>query len=520
VHLNYYFIRQISGSLSIILPGRTLLESYTQQKNEVIFCFTESLFPYKEKSLFIRAYFSASFSCISFPDGHQRTKKNSTNLFAELEGLEVIAVYQFENERAFVIELSDGYKIVFKLYGNQSNVIVYQNEECLSVLRNKLKQDANLQFSSFRKTLKPDLEKFELKPELKDYFPLFGKVVEKYLEEEGYQNANFESKCRMIQKTIDLISNPKSYFLTEFDGLVHLSLVQVGVIKKKYKDPLDCANDFFKTYIGHKTLNEKKSKILNELKRKKSKTRKYVSKASVSLNELKSANAYQQIGDTLMANLNAVVPGSDSIQLNNLITGEEINIKLRSNLTPQKNAERYYRKSKNVSLEIDNLKKNLRSKKDYVQKIEKFIEDIEKISDLKTLNVYLAKNGLEKNQLEKKDTVPYKEKKFMGYRILIGKSAKHNDMLLREHSWKEDLWLHAKDVSGSHVLIKYQAGKPFPGRVIARAAEIASYYSKRKNESVCPVIYTPRKFVRKRKGDPPGTVVVEKEKVIMVEPAG
>jgi len=519
VHLNYYFIRQISSSLSIILPGRTLLESYTQQKNEVIFCFTKSPFPYKEDPLFIRAYFSASFSCISFPDGHQRRKKNSTNLFAELEGLEVIAVYQFENERAFVIELADGYKIVFKLYGNQSNVIVYQNEEYFSVLRNKLKQDANRQFSSFRKTLKPDLKKFELKPELKDQFPLLGKVVEKYLGEEGYQNMNFESKLRMIQETINLISNPKSYFLTEFDGIVHLSLVQVGEIKKKYEDPLDCVNDFFKTHISHKILSEKKVKILNELKRTKSKMRKYVSKASDSFDNLKSANTYQQIGDTLMANLNEIVPGSDSIKLNDFFTGEEIDIKLRSNLTPQKNAERYYRKSKNVSLEIDNLKANLRSKKDYEQKIDKFIEDIEKINDPKTLNIYLANNGLEKNQLEKKDPVPYKEKKIMGFRIWIGKSAKHNDLLLRDHSWKEDLWLHAKDVSGSHVLIKYQAGRPFPGRVIERAAELASYYSKRKNESVCPVIYTPRKFVRKRKGDPPGSVVVEKEKVIMVEPS-
>ena len=81
-------------------------------------------------------------------------------------------------------------------------------------------------------------------------------------------------------------------------------------------------------------------------------------------------------------------------------------------------------------------------------------------------------------------------------------------------------WLHAKDVSGSHVIIKEIAGKSFPKPVIEKAAEMAAFHSKKRNESLCPVIYTPRKFVRKRKGDAPGAVVLEKEQVILVEPRG
>ena len=80
------------------------------------------------------------------------------------------------------------------------------------------------------------------------------------------------------------------------------------------------------------------------------------------------------------------------------------------------------------------------------------------------------------------------------------------------------MWLHAKDVAGSHVIIKHQSGKNFPKDVIERAAELAAYNSKRRTESLCPVSYTPKKFVRKRKGDAPGLVVVEREQVIMVVP--
>ena len=75
-----------------------------------------------------------------------------------------------------------------------------------------------------------------------------------------------------------------------------------------------------------------------------------------------------------------------------------------------------------------------------------------------------------------------------------------------------------KDAPGSHIIIKYQSGKKFPKEIIEQAARIAAYHSKRKSESLVPVSYTPRKFVRKRKGDPVGMVVVEKEQVILVEP--
>jgi predicted ribosome quality control (RQC) complex YloA/Tae2 family protein len=70
------------------------------------------------------------------------------------------------------------------------------------------------------------------------------------------------------------------------------------------------------------------------------------------------------------------------------------------------------------------------------------------------------------------------------------------------------------------VLIKYRSGINFPKTVLERAAELAAYYSKNKNESLSPVMYTPAKFVRKVKGSAPGAVMVEKENVLMVKPTG
>jgi predicted ribosome quality control (RQC) complex YloA/Tae2 family protein len=100
----------------------------------------------------------------------------------------------------------------------------------------------------------------------------------------------------------------------------------------------------------------------------------------------------------------------------------------------------------------------------------------------------------------------------------VGKNAKNNDELTLKFAHKDDLWLHAKGVSGSHVIIKHKAQLAFPASVIEYAAQIAAHYSSAAGSSLVPVIYTPKKFVRKPKGANPGQVSVEKEELLLVEP--
>jgi predicted ribosome quality control (RQC) complex YloA/Tae2 family protein len=120
---------------------------------------------------------------------------------------------------------------------------------------------------------------------------------------------------------------------------------------------------------------------------------------------------------------------------------------------------------------------------------------------------------------EKTIVLPFKKFEFEGYEVFVGKSAKNNDELTLKFARKDDLWLHARGVSGSHVIIRKKGQNPIPVSVIRKAAQLAAYYSKGKSASLCPVIYTPKKYVRKPKGADPGAVVVEKEEVILAEPA-
>jgi len=102
-----------------------------------------------------------------------------------------------------------------------------------------------------------------------------------------------------------------------------------------------------------------------------------------------------------------------------------------------------------------------------------------------------------------------KREEFNGYEILIGRNAEMNDILTTEVADKEDLWLHASQVPGSHVLIRNK-GEEVPQEVIRRAAELAAVNSRGKGK--VKVVYTKAKYVTKESGFNIGEVKVDYNK--------
>ena len=106
-----------------------------------------------------------------------------------------------------------------------------------------------------------------------------------------------------------------------------------------------------------------------------------------------------------------------------------------------------------------------------------------------------------------------------GFEVWAGKNGESNDLLTMKHAKPNDLWFHARGASGSHVILKVNTAPGEPGKKArAQAAAVAAYYSKMKKSRLVPVAMTLRKYVRKPKGAPPGTVVLEREEVIFAEP--
>ncbi|WP_437274994.1 NFACT RNA binding domain-containing protein [Sorangium sp. So ce375] len=107
-----------------------------------------------------------------------------------------------------------------------------------------------------------------------------------------------------------------------------------------------------------------------------------------------------------------------------------------------------------------------------------------------------------------------------GAAILVGRGAEDNDALTTKHARPHDLWLHAKGVVGSHVVVPLAKGASCPADVLVDAATLAAHFSDARGEAVCEVSYVQRRYVRKPRGAAPGAVVFDREKVIAVRIEG
>lgn len=471
------------------------------------------------ESFFIRASLSPELSCLSFSEKFERARKNSVDLFPAIIGRKIVDVRQFTHERSFALRLSEEHDILFKMHGNRTNVILFHDGIVTELFRKKISGDNNLDLESLDRDIDWSYENFiRNRDHLKAAYFTFGKIVWRYLDEQGFAIKSPEEQWSAIQDVRKALEDPV-YYLVELDEKPVLSLLPAGTVKKESGDPITAANDFFYAFTQQYVFSREKNRLLSRLRSAIHAGESYCRKNNQRRQEIKSDEHYRQWADLLMANLHVLKGGEEKVIVPNFYFEDQRaeEIPLKKDLTPQKNAELYYRKAKNQHIEVERLASAIAEKQEQIALMKKQIVAIEEADDIKKVRVIAASVG---PAMEKNDSVslPYHEFHYKSYRIWVGRHAEGNDVLTLKYGYKEDLWLHAKDVSGSHVLIKHQAGKKFPKDVIEYAASLAAYNSKRRNETLCPVIVTPRKFVRKRKGDPAGAVVVEREDVVIVEP--
>lgn len=443
------------------------------------------------------------------------------DLFQEAAGLQVKEIIQFSHERSFLIQLENEWGLLFKMHGNRSNILLMKSDRTFALFNNKLVKDQNIKPQELHRNLSRDQEAFkETNGNYKKLFPTLGKLPEAFFTENGYNELNLEEKWAFLNTVLDQLENPQAFYITEHQGTPVLSLLKTGKEIAALSSPVEAINRFFILYTKEYTLELEKQTAVQKIFKIIKSSENYLEKTSAKLQELQNSAKNRELADIIMANLHAISPGASEATLFNFYNDQPVTIKLKKDLSPQKNAENFYRKAKNQQTEEQYLKDNIRKKEDKVLELEEHLENIEKADSLKELRAYLKETSLTESLDETTEVLPYRTYSFDDFNIWVGKGATQNDAMLRYHAHKDDLWLHAKDVAGSHVLIKKHAGRNYPPHVKEKAASLAAWYSKRKNDSLCPVTCTPVKWVRKRKGAPAGAVVVDKEEeVLLVPPA-
>ncbi len=232
-------------------------------------------------------------------------------------------------------------------------------------------------------------------------------------------------------------------------------------------------------------------------------------------------------GELLTANIYAIPKGITTFRTVNFYDTElkEIEIAIDPTKTPAENAQKYfskYNKAKRTLAALAIQKKQNEEELAYLESILNALEAAKEEADLDEIRMELAEQGYMKRKTAKKNRVQKKAKPLHyissdGFDIYVGKSNLQNDALTLHFAESHDIWLHTKEIPGSHVIIKTN-GASVPDTTLLEAANLSAYFSKSQNSSQVPVDYTLRKYVKKPNGAKPGMVIYEKNKTIYITP--
>ena len=508
---NYFFLKRLASDLDKKLLGYELLTCFSQSKEELILGFASA-----KGGLYIKATLESEISLLHFSEDFKRAKRNSVELFHEALGKKVLSVSVTPYDRSFQFHLENNFSLFFKMHGSRSNIALIQNNETIEVLRNQLSQDLNLAPHELAKPAPAEKRFFELQGNIRETLPAAGKeILQQYFGEE-YEALDLPEKWIYFNKVLEKInSNPISVYC--YNDIPKLTLIlPTSPSHWQTHDAMDAASHFYVEFTKYKYLDGGKNDLLKTVNQKIKKSENYLVKTKAKLEEVLNQRSYEEIANLIMANLHNHKKGQTEMVVDDFYNDAKINIALKPNVSPQKTAETLYRKSKNRKIELTKLEENISKRQAELEGHQSEREVILASEDFKQLRVLTARHQRQSKQ--EMEILPFHKYCFNGYDVLVGKNSKSNDELTTRIAHKNDYWLHARDVPGSHVIIRNQAAKKIPSDVLLKSAELAAWFSKRKKDSLCPVIYTEKKFVRKIKGSPAGQVRVEKESVILVEP--
>ena len=258
------------------------------------------------------------------------------------------------------------------------------------------------------------------------------------------------------------------------------------------------------------------------------KHRKLIANLQSDLEKHGDPDLWKRNGDLLLANINSAERRGDSIFVTDYFDDATPTIKIEGdkNRSISEIAESYFRrytKARNglrfIGERLAATETALKTAGEKLRRIDAAIEALDE-DFIAALMVPVRKPAVIGRK--KKAEAAFKgARRFMssdGFEILVGKKAVDNDFLTFRIAKSLDLWLHAADYPGSHVVVRIPNRKELPTRTLVEAAELAAFYSDAREKPKAAVNYTQKKFVNKPKRSAPGLVSLASFKTILVEP--
>jgi predicted ribosome quality control (RQC) complex YloA/Tae2 family protein len=411
-------------------------------------------------------------------------------------GRKILEIRQLGLDRLLEVKLEDTFRIVFELFGRRSDCLLLKGDKIMSSLKGVKKESYKL-------------------PSMPAGLDLLGasenELIDAVINEEKIKGLTVGFiKCLKL-KGINFVT---SFVRREFKPTVYDDILSPFAIPEG--EIFSTMNEALIYYFEDKGREEKRRRLLEIIGKELDKQILKNEYTLRQLNEPKDINIYKQKGDALLTNQKKIDSSKDKIFLDYL--DRKLEIEIDSSLSVIENAQKYFEvfKKKKRKAKIDELRK---------VKIEKELKTLrkkrEKLKNSDDLTEYMEFYKKKKEKSEE-ETFPSKFRVFttsLGLKVLVGKSAETNHELTFSFARPYDIFLHVKNAPGSHTILRVKDKNKFPPiEDIHEAAYYAAKFSKLKHSKSVPVSYALKRYIRGVKGLSKGTVIMEREKVVYVDP--
>lgn len=468
-----------------------------------------------------------------------------------------ISQMPFERVVDFLLLVSDdlGYKkhmhLIFELTGKTSNIILTDEQYVVLDSIKHLPQDlestrivmAGAKYNFF--TPQDKLLPFDL-PRIRTFLqtcntPLRQTLAQTLLgvsqttvaeimwglDENDHTIVNNEKVVQRIADYQHNLQNPKPNVVLQNGTPIEVCPFEYQSKKgeRLYFDTLNQAHDNY-YFLLDKTQrwNDKAKSVATIVKNAISRTEKKLAIQKQSVLEAEGREQLRQFGDLILSNLWRIKPNSTVLVCDNHFGEGQVSIPLDATLSPQQNAQAYYKKYRKMKSALQHntaLVEENTKLLDYLQTIKQSLKFCTEPEDLQQIRSELAELGLIREKAQKKQqNTPAKPLKYNvhGYTVFVGKNNVQNNFVTFKLASANDVWLHTQKIHSSHVVIVNDGQGEVPDEVLLGAGEICAYFSQASGGTKIPVDYTPRAFVKKPNKAPLGFVVYNTYKTMLVSP--
>ena len=533
MYQNYFFLNRLVLEADTILRGGTISEIFSQEKGTLIISFEKD-----REAIFIEFSVVPGNSYLTIKNKFNRAKKNTITFFEEATNQKVKSISIANDDRIILIILERS-ELFFTIRGKYTNVFYFnKNKEFLpfksayddqfEIIKNDFISKIYIsEWNDLKLNVKSDVNNLD---ELRKRYPILGSDIIKEVKAR-LSNKNNESidNTVIINEILNEIRTSKvSVFINDESQEVNIGFENFRSIpfteKKIFTTATEALNFFLSKEYYYGAKKSRVKLIKHYLERE-------LNKVSSKINNLKGViergskeNEYNKFGNLLLTNITLLKQGMKIIKVIDILNdSNEIEIKLDPKLSPQKNIDYYFDKSKAERTSFVKTKELFNKANKDFESLSKNLKSLEEIESIKQLDemMKIFKIKTTADKVQKEDlSIKFKHYIIDGkYNVFVGKDSKNNDLLTTKFAKQNDYWFHARSVSGSHVVLRVDNVKdPVPKNILKKTASLAAYHSKAKTAGVVPVAYTFKKYVVKKKGDPTGTVHLLREDVLLVKP--